>query len=271
MAKSKFSVAANAGFAPFSLYDLQQLWTNLRDGNYWSAFRIAISILNNAVNAQEGITTAHPWDDSTGEQIDDVCRELENWRDGMSRTVATKVVKVKPQGGEPGVDAIPLPEILSLITMVLQMLRDWRKRRSEPTPPQGVTGAVPTFPGQPGTAAPKPLREPIFPAHVEVTDKGTAQPKTGSAETPVNPEGTEEHPKQAVTTRGNPPVRTTAPVVPPVDTEEGEGDTTSTEEGDTPQQPAKGTAENPANLSGGDKSDAVKKMENKPRGIPPRK
>jgi len=193
MAKAKFTTAASAGVMPFNLADLTELWANLRDGNYWSAFRKAIRLLDNMVNAEEGRVMVHPWTEDDGEKIDDCCREMEKWRDDYSRTIAHKVVKVVPEMGEPNVDAVPIGEIIGLITLVLQMIQAWRKRKDQPTPPAGVSGTttgLPAVPGQPGTV-PRvaATRAPVFPPHVQVTDKPAAHPSTADREgnKPINP------------------------------------------------------------------------------------
>lgn len=44
----------------FDLYELTELYANMRDGNYWSAFRTVVRILNDNINAEPDRLTTRP-------------------------------------------------------------------------------------------------------------------------------------------------------------------------------------------------------------------
>jgi hypothetical protein len=261
MAKEKVSFNASAGFMPFSLYDLQELWSNIRDGNYWSAFRKAIRILDGAVNPEAGRTRAEAWTPEIGEQIDECCAELEQWAQDFRGAVGSKVVTVKPQLSEPGADAVPIVEIISLVMMVVNFIREWRKRRAEPTPPQGArTGNLETAVNPPQRAT----RTPVFPSNVEVRDREGVSTNAGElAKNTADPKFNQP-PQQPMT--GNTPT----PINPEDEPGDDDGDATGDEVGDDVTEgetdissvpPQSGTADNPANLSQGGQSDAMRRAQ----------
>lgn len=132
---ANFNVDARAGFMPFDLTELHDLWGSLQDGNYWSAFRRAINILDNMVNPTLGRTTPRPWEPKTGERIDECCEKLQEWCDtGPQNQPARRTA------GEPNLSAIDPASIVTIVTLILKFVSEWRKRRNPD--PANLTGAT---------------------------------------------------------------------------------------------------------------------------------
>lgn len=138
MADKKFNVDARAGFMPFDLADLQDLWTNLKDGNYWTAFRKAVHILDDLINPTVGRTRVSTHTVEIAERVDECCENLEQWiEEHENDPDSKKLGKLH----EPNAEAVPIAEILIIVRLILQFISDWRKRRENPQMERGARTA----------------------------------------------------------------------------------------------------------------------------------
>lgn len=135
MASNKVSFRASAGFMPFNLSDLAELWGNLKDGNYFSAFKRAIKILNDTLNPTVGTSIPLSWKpDIEGTHVDEICDKIEQWRDEAS--LEPEDFQRPAELSEPNAGAVPIGEIIMIVNLVLDFVREWRRRRN-PTPTVG--------------------------------------------------------------------------------------------------------------------------------------
>lgn len=124
-----FNVNARAGFMPFDLSELHDLYTNLKDGNFWSAFKRAVRLLDDIINPAAGKTLARSWDADVGDRIDDCCQGLEEWCEEQSESHPAEASRPMRRAGEPNVDAVDPASIITIVTLILQFVAEWRKRR----------------------------------------------------------------------------------------------------------------------------------------------
>lgn len=129
------------GFVAFNLdiYQLTDLYANVRDGNYWSAFRIAVEILHSnftfdtkAVRGtpnQRMAARARTQQPVSKAQISDVkakleecCNDLEK-QQGQQLKVTNKPTAVGASQ-EKNVGKIDLAGLLALVRMILQLFQE---------------------------------------------------------------------------------------------------------------------------------------------------
>jgi hypothetical protein len=132
-------VPGGVGFHGGTLYELQTIYSSLRDGAYYQAFRQAVAFLNDLVNASAGPTgggnvvapgamrppraaTPMPFDENGQKQLDDVCNRLQQyvqfWKQSPERI---------PQSGERFNPAqINASQVGMLVQLILQLVGQWR-------------------------------------------------------------------------------------------------------------------------------------------------
>lgn len=127
------------GFVAFNL-DLQQLselYANMRDGNYWSAMRIAVDILHSNFNFDVRAVRGTPSQRAnarmaarvpvskvqiteTKEKLEECCNDLEKQQGQQLKTGA----KDTPGASlEKGVTKISLPGLIALVRMILGLFQ----------------------------------------------------------------------------------------------------------------------------------------------------
>lgn len=113
----------------FSIFELHDIYTNLKDGNYWTAVRKLATLLNALVNPTTGKASGPvQWTDTDAVELDDICSRLESfvWEPASFPTDG----KLKA----PNAPAVDPATIIMLVELVLQLVSAWRKRRNPPAP-----------------------------------------------------------------------------------------------------------------------------------------
>jgi hypothetical protein len=141
----------------FSVADLSEIYANLRDGNYWDAFRRSISFLNEIINygvvagvraspprgmrpatpaAGARATATHAMTQEDLKECDRICelleKQIEHTRVAESGTDDKSVMAPKAGKGLTAADApeISITDIMSIISMVLDIVQKWRNRNA---------------------------------------------------------------------------------------------------------------------------------------------
>lgn len=136
-----------AGFN-FDLYSLHELYANIRDGNYWSAFRIAIEILHQNVSpvppmtrgTNRNVTMNRPIQTpvrmadvmDAEENLDDCCKHLEsNVKTHSARSHATGVKANELPGAsqEKNVGMVDIVGLIALVNMIRNFVKQFREGR----------------------------------------------------------------------------------------------------------------------------------------------
>jgi hypothetical protein len=132
-------VPGGVGFHGGTLYELQTIYSSLRDGAHYQAFRQAIAFLNDLVNASTGPTgggnvvapgamrppraaSPMPFDEAGQKQLDDVCNRLQQYAQ-FSQQSPERI----PQSGERFNPAqINVSQVGMLVQLILQLVGQWR-------------------------------------------------------------------------------------------------------------------------------------------------
>ena len=130
-----------------SLADLQDLWGSVRDGDYWTAFKRAIRILNDCMNPEihtggvtaRGVASAPSAADTAG--FDECCQNLRNWldtngdglraatdEDAEEPTAATVEMPEKLKTSD--APKITIDQVLIIVELVVSIFERWQKRRN---------------------------------------------------------------------------------------------------------------------------------------------
>jgi hypothetical protein len=117
--------ALRAQSGSLSLYDLQELYANLRDGAYLSALKRAIAILNSLLNLNDSGATALTAD---GGAFDKCCDDLEKWCDQKQLDARGSNGEASTvDAGHENRKAIPVIVIIELVSQILAIIQKWRQ------------------------------------------------------------------------------------------------------------------------------------------------
>lgn len=126
----------------FDMVQLTELYANMRDGNYWSAFKLVINILHPNVNASSrvrgptrGPVATRPQVPVKLSEVDDITEKLESLcgnleTDQRTHTNLTGSKEAVRASREPKVEAVDPIAITYLIKMLVDIIKGWRGNRS---------------------------------------------------------------------------------------------------------------------------------------------
>lgn len=126
----------------FNMVQLTELYANMRDGNYWSAFRLVVSILNDNINPLPLVrgrnaspVAARVQTPVKVSEVDEICEKLCELCDGLehdqrTHTHLTGDKTAVRASREPNINAVDPLAVLQMIKVVVDLIREWRKARS---------------------------------------------------------------------------------------------------------------------------------------------
>lgn len=126
----------------FDMVQLTELYANMRDGNYWSAFRLVVSILNENINPAPLVRgrnaspiAARVQTPVKVAEVDEICQKLCELCDGLEHDQRTHTHLTGDKTGvrasrEPNINAVDPLAVLQLIKVVVDLVRQWRQSRN---------------------------------------------------------------------------------------------------------------------------------------------
>lgn len=143
MAKNEHVVGVKTGIMSFDPSQLADIYTNLVDGNYWTAFRKAVNVINSVINPSVGKVSVQSFDSEVqGVDVDCYCCKLEDW---VKSQIPGEMNVTAGHHTAAGTEAVDPATILFIISTLIQVIQQFRKRRQE------VTVAVEDSNGQTAT------------------------------------------------------------------------------------------------------------------------
>jgi len=123
-----------AGFN-FNLYELQELYANIRDGNYWTALCRAVEILDKVINPR--VTVASTGTIAQRQQAPVKMSELMEIERRLEETAKHLAAEQKDTMGsgsvrassEKNVKSVDLMGLLALVNMIVGMLKQFRESK----------------------------------------------------------------------------------------------------------------------------------------------
>lgn len=141
-----------------SLTDLQDLWGSIRDGDYWTAFKRAVRILNDCMNPEmkvggvtaRGVASAPSAADTAG--FDECCQNIRSWLDrnrsgdstfpeslradsddedsDSSENQGSAVIEMPEKLRNSDAPKITIDQVLAIVELIVSIFERWQKRRN---------------------------------------------------------------------------------------------------------------------------------------------
>lgn len=163
MANGRVKVSAVGGSMSFDLTQLADIWSNLRDRNYYTAFRKIVRIIDSVVNPEVGRVNLLSFkEDIEGVRVDDYCTKLEQWCEECKSARLSSATVGEFVGSTDEQAKIDPATIIMLVQLLVNLIASWRKRKDEPQ----TVGAV------------DPRKLPVTPKEPEKNPEVPKEPET---------------------------------------------------------------------------------------------